>query len=102
MMDIHGSKGNLHLALDAIFVKYGAGKNTRLSYALGYGSESAQKAICTLRTSIRNVLGQRTYWGTLESIRSYVRAVRGQETLQVTAEDGKAIVQTYQQILGLL
>jgi predicted dehydrogenase len=83
MIDIYGSRANLHLVLDSLFVIYGKGEKTsKTAYALGYLSEAAQMVASVAGTAAFHAVARNT-------------------TPPVTAEDGRAQAQMLEDIVSL-
>jgi len=102
IVDIFGTRANLHLVSDTILVKYGRQGASNSSYALGYMSEGFQMLTSTIETSIRHVLGRHgAHYATAENLRAFIQAIKQQTRPPVTAEDGKAQVATLEEILRL-
>jgi len=102
IVDIFGTRANLHLVSDTILVKYGSRGISNGSYALGYMSEGFQMLTSTMETSIRHILGRHgALYATAENLRAFIQAIKQQTRPPVTAEDGRAQVAILEEILRL-
>jgi predicted dehydrogenase len=99
MIDIYGSKANIHLVMDSLFIKYGTAARSSFSYACDYFSQSAQIITSTLAAMGRYpVMAERSF-GRQESIQRFLDAIQNKTTPPVTASDGKAQAQILEEII---
>jgi predicted dehydrogenase len=103
IVEILGSKGNVHIVLDEMLMKWGYGRTSKASYFFNeyiYSPFENFKGILSRGIAdSRYLLGINDSFGTLGSIKSFVAAVERDDVLLVTAEDGKAISILLEQVL---